>query len=62
MKYSEIERKLKKGGCYWIRDGKKHPWWYSPITGFEFQTSYHKSEEAKIGTLKQISKDSGISL
>lgn len=60
MKYSEIERKLKKGGCYWIRDGKNHPWWYSPITKKEFQTSYHKSEEAKYGTHKQISKDSGV--
>jgi len=30
MKYSEIERKLKKAGCYWKKDGKKHPIWYSP--------------------------------
>jgi len=60
MKYSELERKLKKEGCYWIRDGKKHPWWFSPITGKEFQTGHHKSEEVKIGTLKQISEDSGV--
>lgn len=32
MKYSEIERKLKKAGCIWVKDGKKHPIWYSPIT------------------------------
>jgi septation ring formation regulator EzrA len=25
MNYSEIEKKLKKAGCYWVRDGK-HPW------------------------------------
>lgn len=62
MKYSEIERKLKKAGCYWIKDGKKHPWWFSPITGKEFQTSHHKSEEAKYGTQKQISKESGVKL
>ncbi len=51
MKYSELERKLKKMGCMYIRDGKKHPIWYSPITDKEFQTSHHKSEEVKFGTL-----------
>jgi len=60
MKYSELERKLKKEGCYWIRDGKKHPWWYSPKTGKEFQTGHHKSEEVKFGTLRQIGEDSGV--
>ena len=59
MKYSELERKLKKQGCYRIRDGK-HPWWFSPITGKEFQTGHHKNEEVKPGTLNQIVKDSGI--
>lgn len=62
MKYSEIERKLKKSGCYWVKDGKKHPIWYSPITKKEFQLSHHKSQEAKLGTLKSISKDSGVKL
>lgn len=62
MKYSEIEKKLKKAGCYWSRDSKKHPWWYSPITGLEFQLSHHKSQEAKKGTMKSISKDSGVNL
>jgi predicted RNA binding protein YcfA (HicA-like mRNA interferase family) len=62
MKYSELERKLKKNGCYWIRDGKKHPIWFSPITGKEFDTSHHKSEEVKFGTLKSIIRDSGIKL
>lgn len=33
MKYSELERKLKKNGCYWLEDGPKHPIWFSPITG-----------------------------
>jgi predicted RNA binding protein YcfA (HicA-like mRNA interferase family) len=62
MKYSEIERKVKKAGCYYVRDGKKHPIWYSPITGKEFDMSHHKSEEVKFGTLKSISKDSGVNL
>lgn len=60
MKYSELERMLKKSGCYWIRDGKKHPVWYSPKTDKEFQTSHHKSEEVKFGTLQSILKDSGL--
>lgn len=61
MKYSELERKLKKHGCYWVYDGKKHPIWYSPISQKEFQLSHHKSEEVKIGTLKSIMKDAGVS-
>jgi predicted RNA binding protein YcfA (HicA-like mRNA interferase family) len=61
MKYNEVERKVKKAGCYYVRDGK-HPIWYSPITGMEFQLSHHKSEEVKPGTLKSISKTSGVKL
>ena len=62
MKYSEVERKLVKFGCVYLRDGKKHPIWFSPITGNEFQLSHHKSEEVKYGTLKNISKESGVKL
>ena len=53
MKYSEVERKLKKAGCYYVRDGRKHPIWYSPITGKEFQTSHHKSEEVKVWNITE---------
>lgn len=60
MKYNELEKKLKKAGCYWVRDGKKHPFWYSPITGKEFALSYHGSEEVKKGTLGDILKDAGV--
>jgi mRNA interferase HicA len=62
MKYSEVERKLKKEGCYFLRDGKKHPIWFSPISGKEFQLSKHRSEEVKKGTLNSISRDSGVDL
>lgn len=61
MKYSEIEKKLRRSGCYLIRDGA-HPLWYSPMTGKTFPLSHHKTEEAKIGTLKAISKMSGVKL
>lgn len=49
MKYSEIERKLKKAGCYFVYDGD-HPYWYSPLTGNIFPLSHHKSQGAKWGT------------
>ena len=62
MKYSEVERKLKTLGCYHVRDGKKHPIWFSPVTNKEFDLSHHRSEEVKPGTLKSISKDSGVKL
>lgn len=62
MKYSEVERKVAKEGCCYVRDGKKHPIWFSPKTGKEFQLSHHKSEEVKSGTLKSISRDSGVKL
>ncbi|MDR1343536.1 MAG: type II toxin-antitoxin system HicA family toxin [Prevotellaceae bacterium] len=61
MKYSEVERKLKKHGCCYVRGGP-HPIWFSPITEIEFPLSNHQSEEVRPGTLKQISKLSGIKL
>lgn len=60
MKYTELERKLKKAGCYFLQNGKRHPIWFSPITGLKFELSYHASEEVKQGTLKSISKISGV--
>ncbi|MBO4567219.1 MAG: type II toxin-antitoxin system HicA family toxin [Bacteroidales bacterium] len=60
MKYSEIHKRLKKAGCHIVRNGKKHPIWKSPITGELFETSYHESEEAKPGTLRDIAIRSGV--
>lgn len=60
MKYSELEKKLRKAGCYVIDTGGRHPTWFSPVTGRLFQTSHHKSEEVKYGTLLSILKDSGV--
>ena len=60
MKYSELEKKLKKQGCYFVENGKNHPLWYSPLTKKEFRMSYHKSEEVKKGTLNSILKDAGL--
>ncbi len=60
MKYSELERKLKKAGCMEIGEMNGHPLWYSPITKKEFKTGHHKSQEVARGTLKSISNDSGV--
>lgn len=61
MKYSELEKKLKKAGCY--NTGKQmsgHPVWYSPITDRFFKMSNHGKQEVKKGTLQKILKISGL--
>jgi predicted RNA binding protein YcfA (HicA-like mRNA interferase family) len=60
MKYSELERKLSKAGCYELRNGGNHPIWFSPLTGKTFPTGHHKSEEVKSKTLKNIIELSGV--
>lgn len=60
LKYNELERQLKKAGCELKDEGGRHPTWFSPKTGKYFQTSHHKSEEVKPGTLKSIKRDAGI--
>ena len=63
MKYSEVERRLTKEGCYCVKKkGVRHPKWYSPITGKVFDLSHHGSEEVRPGTLRSISRDSGVKL
>lgn len=62
MKYAEIHRKLRKAGCYVVRNGSRHPIWKSPITQMLFETSYHESEEAKPGTKRDIEDRSGVKL
>ncbi len=60
MKYSEIKRKLKKAGCFPVREGANHTLWKSPITGSIFPVSRHDKQEALIKTLKAIEKQSGV--
>lgn len=58
MKYGELEKTLKKLGCF--DTGEKmsgHPLWYSPITEKFFKMSNHRSQEVKKGTLQSILKD-----
>lgn len=62
MKYSELERILKKHGCRLVREGTRHTHWQSPITGNIFPVGRHKSEDVKSGTLDRILKQAGIKL
>lgn len=60
MKYSELERILKKAGCTVYREGANHTMWYSPITGNKFPVGRHTKEEVPIGTLRNILKSAGL--
>ena len=62
MKYSELERILKKHGCRPVKEGARHTHWLSPITGNIFPVGRHKSEDVKNGTLEKILKQAGIKL
>ena len=60
MKYSELERMLKKAGCTVFREGSNHTMWYSPITKTKFPVGRHSKEEVPIGTLRNILKSAGL--
>ena len=62
MKYSEVIRLLHKQGCYLVSHGANHDKWYSPISNRYFMLPRHTSQEAKNGTIKSISKQSGVKL
>lgn len=60
MKYSELEKMLRKAGCEVRREGANHTQWYSPITGEYFMVGRHKTEEVRTGTLNAILKQAGL--
>ena len=60
MKYSELKKMLKKNGCRFEADGKRHEIWYSPITGNYFPVGRHNSQDVAPGTYKAIMKQAGI--
>lgn len=62
MKYNELEKRLKKAGCYQEGNMGGHPLWYSPITKKYFKMSHHSAKEVAPGTLKSIIRDSGVKL
>ena len=60
MTYGELKRLLKKHGCRFVREGKRHEIWYSPITGKYFPVGRHNSQEVFPGTYNAILKQAGI--
>ena len=60
MKVSEMKRKLKKAGCYKVREGTRDEIWCSPKTGEEFALSRHNTEELPPGTANSILKAAGL--
>ncbi|MBO4655499.1 MAG: type II toxin-antitoxin system HicA family toxin [Bacteroidales bacterium] len=62
MKTSELLKRLLDSGCTMVRHGANHDIWYSPITGKRFSVPRHTSKEVSMGTLKDISRKSGIEL
>jgi predicted RNA binding protein YcfA (HicA-like mRNA interferase family) len=61
MKYKELEKLLKKNGCYYTGEQLNgHPKWFSPVTKRTFKMSHHGSEEVPKGTLNAILKEAGL--
>lgn len=60
MRYGELKKKLRKAGCYIIREGGNHEIWYSPQTKESFPVGRHDGEEVKTGTLNSILKAAGL--
>ena len=61
MKYSELEKLLRKAKCTVFREGSRHRIWYSPITGKTFPVSRHAQQDVPTGTLTSIKRDAGLS-
>ena len=61
MKYNELERLIKKAGCFDTGEQQNgHPVWESPKTGKRFRMSNHGKQEVATGTLKAILKAAGL--
>lgn len=60
MKFSELKKLLKKNGCKFDHEGKRHEIWYSPITGNYFTVGRHNSQDVASGTCKAIMEQAGI--
>ena len=60
MKTRELVKLLKLNGCYFVKHGKKHDRWYSPITNSKFSVPRHDSQEVPEGTLNSILMQAGV--
>ncbi|MEG1441708.1 MAG: type II toxin-antitoxin system HicA family toxin [Oscillospiraceae bacterium] len=55
-----VKKFLKKNGCVFDHDGKRHEMWYSPMTMKKFPIGRHNSQEVFSGTYNAIMKQAGI--
>ena len=59
MKKSELLKLFSKSKIRFVRHGKRHDIYYSPITNKEFPVPRHAAE-IKTGTLQSILTDAGL--
>lgn len=60
MKTTELIRRLKAAGCWFLEEGKNHSWWWSPISNRKFQIPRHAAHDIGRNLLKDIEKQSGV--
>jgi predicted RNA binding protein YcfA (HicA-like mRNA interferase family) len=60
MKRGELEKILKKNGCYPLKAGNRHDRWFSVKTESIIVIPRHYSKEIPSGTLNNILKQAGI--
>jgi predicted RNA binding protein YcfA (HicA-like mRNA interferase family) len=60
MKTTELIRRLKAAGCWFLEEGTNHSWWWSPITNRKFQVPRHAAHDIGWNLLKDIEKQSGV--
>ena len=61
VKCSELIKKLKKDGCYFVRQGRgSHEIWHSPHTQKDFVVPNHTSKEIGKGLEIKIFKQAGL--
>ncbi len=60
MTYAELKKYLRKNGCVFDHDGKRHEIWRSTINGATFPVGRHDSQEVFSGTYNAILKQAGL--
>lgn len=60
MKTTELIKRLKVAGCWFVEEGKNHSWWWSPITNRRFQVPRHTTHDIGWALLREIEKQSGV--
>lgn len=62
MRTGELKKKLRKAGCYKIREGGNHEIWYSPKTETAFSVGRHDGQEIATGTANKILEGCGAEI